>query len=127
MIFFLFNNDRIIPNICASINESSIHLLSDLCSLIVLCFQQNEQYVDRICQENQIINSLLITFDESLFNEISENSIEECWSEIMIILKWITRSSVGFQNICEFYDQNPEYICHLFNLFTRGLSTEGDK
>lgn len=92
----------------------------------MLCFQQNEQYVDRVCQENQIINSLLITLDVSLFDKITKNTMEECWSEIMIVLKWLTRSSLGFQNICEFYNQNPEYICNLFNVFTYGLSTEGN-
>lgn len=109
----------------ASINESSVLLLSDLSSLIILCFQQNEKYVDRFSQEIQIINSLLVTFDTTLFDGIAKCSMEECWTEIMTLLKWITRSPIGFQIICEFFDQNPEFVCNLFNVFTYGLTTDG--
>lgn len=101
-------------------------LLTDICSLVVSCFRQSGKLVDRVSREIQIINSLLVALDTAAFKGIPKRSTEDCWIEVMTVLKWITRSPVGFQTICEFFDQNPEFVCNLFNVFTYGLTTEGE-
>lgn len=49
----------------------------------------------------------------------------ECWSEVLTVLKWLSRSSNGFQAICESIEQSTDHMSNTFNIFAYGLTCKG--
>lgn len=144
----LSNIFSVIPQVAESINKSSVLLLTEICTFIVHCMHQKRQLIDRVAREYGIVSALISvlnveSFGEFLFHfsgeivatpksretfvaeKIPKLMKHECWSEALTVLKWLSRSSIGFQAICVSFEQNNEHMSNTFNIFAHGLTCKG--
>lgn len=111
---------------------------------------QQRPLIDRVAQEKHIVSACISVLNIELFGEflllankfpqrnnqnkclcfaekIPRSLKHECWSEVLTVLKWLSRSSIGFQAICESFEQNNEQLSNTFNIFAHGLTCKGRK
>lgn len=63
---------RLVPTIVLSINESSTLLLTEIATLLVYCFQRNANFIDRVAQDFQVVNSFLLALDFTSFGKFKK-------------------------------------------------------
>lgn len=141
---------RVLPQVTQSINKSSVLLLTEMCTFIVHCMHQKRQLIERVAQEYRIVDAIISVLNIELFGEFSlfrkrihrrnyeqisnfyveiipKSVKHECWSEVLTVLKWLSRSPIGFQAICNSFEQNRGHLGNAFNIFAYGLTCKGKR
>ncbi|XP_055312030.1 uncharacterized protein LOC129574273 isoform X2 [Sitodiplosis mosellana] len=113
---------KAIPRIRQSTNQSSVQLLTEICSLISLCFVYKKSFVEVIAREFQSIQSLISFLNVDLLESISKSIKHAFWPEVLKVLRQIAGSPIGFSIICESLSEEPKFFDGIATLCIYGLS-----